>query len=235
MMPKRPGAILASPTEFASRYSPAEPRLQSLRAAAGKRHALVEPAARPGVEVVVGDEFPAVEEVAAHVADWSLDLPLRLRAAHPARPDAEALVGAEPQELRFSSSRPPSLRWSPTTTARIWSKSSSEGTPRRTRTPPPGAAPPSPSSVARSLEPQHPGVAQHHHTVANVRVHGTLMQRPVARFEDERCRLLPLAARPYRSVFPVAAPQAAPKSGRPVVTVERRTLTEYARIAEAAS
>ena len=73
-------------------------------------------------------------------------------------------------------------------------------------------------------------------TVANVRVHGTLKQRPVVRFEDERRRLLPLAGRPYRSVVPVAAPQApAPKSGMPVVTVERRPLAEYAKLAEAAS
>lgn len=33
-------------------------------------------------------------------------------------------------------------------------------------------------------------------TVANVRVHGTLKQRPVVRFEDERGWLLPLAGRP---------------------------------------
>ena len=72
-------------------------------------------------------------------------------------------------------------------------------------------------------------------TVANVRVHGTLKQRPVVRFEDERGRLLPLAQRPYRSVVPVAAQQAAPESGGPVVAVERRSLAEYAKIAEAAS
>ncbi len=72
-------------------------------------------------------------------------------------------------------------------------------------------------------------------TVANVRVHGTLMQRPVARFEDERRRLLPLAPRPYRSVVAVAAPQAASSSGGPLVVVERRPLAEYTRIAEVAS
>ncbi len=72
-------------------------------------------------------------------------------------------------------------------------------------------------------------------TVANVRVHGTLKQRPVVRFEDERGRLLPLAQRPYRSVVPVAARQAAPESGGPVVAVERWSLAEYAKIAEAAS
>ncbi len=72
-------------------------------------------------------------------------------------------------------------------------------------------------------------------TVANVRVHGTLMQRPVVRFEDERSRLLPLAPRPYRSVVAVAAPPAASSSGGPLVAVERRPLAEYARIAEGAS
>lgn len=72
-------------------------------------------------------------------------------------------------------------------------------------------------------------------TVANVRVHGTLMERPVARFEDERRRLLPLASRPYRSVVAVAAPQTVPNSGGPLVAVERRPLAEYARIAEGAS
>lgn len=59
----------------------------------------------------------------------------------------------------------------------------------------------------------------------------------MVRFEDERGRLLPLAQRPYRSVVPVAARQAAPESGGPgpVVAVERRSLAEYAKIAEAAS
>ncbi len=55
------------------------------------------------------------------------------------------------------------------------------------------------------------------------------------RFEDERGWLLPLAQRPYRSVVPVAARQAAPESGGPVVAVERRSLAEYAKTAEAAS
>ena len=57
----------------------------------------------------------------------------------------------------------------------------------------------------------------------------------MARFEDEHRWLLPRAARPCRPVVAVAAPQAAAKSGRSVVTVERRALAEYARIAEAAS
>jgi len=72
-------------------------------------------------------------------------------------------------------------------------------------------------------------------TVANVRVHGTLKQRPVVCFEDERGGLLPLAQQPYRSVVPVAARQAAPESGGPVVAVERRSPAEYAKIAEVAS
>lgn len=39
----------------------------------------VEPSEHPGVEVVVGDEIPAVEEALADVADRSLHLALRLR------------------------------------------------------------------------------------------------------------------------------------------------------------
>ena len=42
---------------------------------------------------------------------------------------------------------------------------------------------------------------------------------------------LPLAVRPYRSAAPVASAEVAP----PVVTVERRPLAEYAKLAEAAS
>lgn len=57
----------------------------------------------------------------------------------------------------------------------------------------------------------------------------------MVRFEDERGRLLPLAGRPYRLVVPVAARQAAPESGGRVVAVERRSLAEYAKIAEASS
>jgi transposase len=72
-------------------------------------------------------------------------------------------------------------------------------------------------------------------TVANVRIHGTLKERPVDRFERERGKLGPLALRPYRSY--VLPPQTK-KPGRmrlsvPQVEVERRALETYARVAEA--
>ena len=71
--------------------------------------------------------------------------------------------------------------------------------------------------------------------VANVRVHGTLKERPVDRFEVERAHLKPLARWPYR---PVAPRSPEPSAGRDeaadrsrFVEVERRPLAEYARIA----
>jgi transposase len=71
--------------------------------------------------------------------------------------------------------------------------------------------------------------------VANPRIHGTLKERPVDRFEQERAQLGPLAARPYRSY--VLAPQPKPpRRSRPTVPrveVERRPLEAYARVAEA--
>ena len=69
-------------------------------------------------------------------------------------------------------------------------------------------------------------------TVANVRVHGTLKERPADRFEAERPHLKPLAPWPYRSVvpqLPESAPQRADDTGfPPLVEVERRPLTDYA-------
>lgn len=75
--------------------------------------------------------------------------------------------------------------------------------------------------------------------VANPRVHGTLKERPIDRFERERSELGPLALRPYRSyVLPPRAPKAKKPSGSrlqvPQVEVERRSLEAYARVAEAA-
>jgi transposase len=71
--------------------------------------------------------------------------------------------------------------------------------------------------------------------VANPRVHGTTKAVPQVRFEAvERAVLLPLAARPYRSLLLV--PEAAPPAQRPQsspVVVERRALTAYAALAEA--
>ncbi len=71
--------------------------------------------------------------------------------------------------------------------------------------------------------------------VANVRVHGTLKERPVDRFEVERPHLKALARWPYRPVSPL---RPEPSKGRDeaeerarFVEVERRPLAEYARIA----
>ena len=71
--------------------------------------------------------------------------------------------------------------------------------------------------------------------VANVRVHGTLKERPADRFEAERPHLIPLARWPYRPVVPRPTEpepgQPASASVLPRVEVERRPLSEYARIA----
>lgn len=71
---------------------------------------------------------------------------------------------------------------------------------------------------------------------ANVRIHGTLRERPADRFERERPYLAPLAGRPYRSL---AAPRAASREpetpGPRIIDVERRPLAEYAKIAGGAS
>ena len=76
-------------------------------------------------------------------------------------------------------------------------------------------------------------------TVANVRLHGTTRERPVDRFErDERSVPRPLAPRPYHSLALPAGD--APEEGRrlrsvPRITIERRPLAEYARLAAGAS
>jgi transposase len=67
--------------------------------------------------------------------------------------------------------------------------------------------------------------------VANVRVHGTLKERPVDRLEHERDVLLPLASRPYRSFV---LPPKVKKRTRPVlpqIEVQRRPLVAYAQVA----
>ena len=71
-------------------------------------------------------------------------------------------------------------------------------------------------------------------TVANVRIHGTLKERPADRFEAERPHLQPLAPWPYRSAAPQTADPAPGADGSrfpPLVEVERRSLDDYARIA----
>ena len=71
-------------------------------------------------------------------------------------------------------------------------------------------------------------------TVANVRLHGTLKQRPVDRFEVERPHLKPLARWPYRPVAPKdSEPPPRQDEAAPLpelVEVERRPLAEYARM-----
>ena len=71
-------------------------------------------------------------------------------------------------------------------------------------------------------------------TQAKVRVHGTLKERPVDRFEVERPHLMPLAPWTYRSVAPRPL-NPVPEGNQegafpPVVEVQRRSLAEYARI-----
>ena len=67
--------------------------------------------------------------------------------------------------------------------------------------------------------------------VANQRVHGTTKEIPAVRFvRDERSALLPLAARPYRSLVLLPEPSRlapTPKIPVPRVTVERRSLATY--------
>jgi transposase len=70
--------------------------------------------------------------------------------------------------------------------------------------------------------------------VANVRVHGTTHEPPQVRFDrEERFLLQPLASRRYTSlVLDRPAPPTASRRGpRPVVIVEKRSLTAYARLA----
>jgi hypothetical protein len=67
-----------------------------------------------------------------------------------------------------------------------------------------------------------------------VRVHGTTRERPRVRFDrEERFLLQPLAARRYTSLILDRAAVATPArpSPRPVVAVEKRSLTAYARLA----
>jgi transposase len=72
-------------------------------------------------------------------------------------------------------------------------------------------------------------------TTANVRIHGTLKERPDDRFEHERDDLKGLAARPYRSLVLTLQPSARPRPGPvlPSIDVERRPLKAYAQVAEA--
>jgi transposase len=69
-------------------------------------------------------------------------------------------------------------------------------------------------------------------TVANVRIHGTLKERPLDRLERELGDLKPLALRPYRSY--VLAPEVKKRRTQPFVPhidVQRRPLETYAQVA----
>lgn len=72
--------------------------------------------------------------------------------------------------------------------------------------------------------------------VANPRVHRTIKEQPIVRFErDERAVLLPLALRPYRSIVLPLEPKKRSRSKTvtplPKIEVERRALATYSRIA----
>ena len=69
--------------------------------------------------------------------------------------------------------------------------------------------------------------------VANVRRHATTGEAPSLRFDrDERWHLQPLAPRRYTSLLLPASVAAAPAAARPrpVVEVEKRPLSAYARL-----
>lgn len=70
-------------------------------------------------------------------------------------------------------------------------------------------------------------------SVANVREHGTLKERPLDRFQRERSELLPLAPRPYHSLVlsPPRAPARRPMPSVPQIAVQRRPLQAYAQMA----
>ncbi len=71
-------------------------------------------------------------------------------------------------------------------------------------------------------------------TVANVRNHGTLKERPVDRLERELSDLNPLALRPYRSYVlpPMVKKQPAQTQVNkvPRIDVQRRPLETYAQV-----
>jgi transposase len=69
--------------------------------------------------------------------------------------------------------------------------------------------------------------------VANVRLHGTTRARPRDRFDrEERFLLQPLAARRYTSlVIERSSPTPTRRAPRPMVVVEKRSLTAYAQLA----
>jgi len=68
-------------------------------------------------------------------------------------------------------------------------------------------------------------------TVANVRIHGTLKERPLDRLEREQGDLKPLALRPYRSyVLPPKVTKKRTQTQVLHIDVQRRTLESYAQV-----
>lgn len=68
--------------------------------------------------------------------------------------------------------------------------------------------------------------------VANVRVHATTGERPIDRFQEERAVLIPLAAKPYRSlVLPLSQDSPGALKLTPRFQVERRSLAVYSQLA----
>jgi transposase len=70
-------------------------------------------------------------------------------------------------------------------------------------------------------------------TVANVRIHGTLKERPLDRLDREQDELKPLALRPYRSyvLAPTVKKRTQAQVGTvPRIDVQRRPLESYAQV-----
>ena len=71
---------------------------------------------------------------------------------------------------------------------------------------------------------------------ANIRIHGTLKERPADRFQRERPHLTPLTPWPYRSGALKPDPRGAGRAQAaglpPLVDVEHRPLAAYARLTE---
>ena len=67
-------------------------------------------------------------------------------------------------------------------------------------------------------------------TTANVRIHGTLKERPIDRFKEEQHLLRPLAPRPYRSLVLPPEPRKQVNTILPRIEVEHRPLSAYAQL-----
>lgn len=67
-------------------------------------------------------------------------------------------------------------------------------------------------------------------TIANVRIHGTLKQRPIDRFEEEQDVLKSLPPRPYRSLVLPPHVKKHTQVALPRIEVQRRPLQAYAQL-----